>query len=183
MPEAQRWGQSLGIINQFYLIFIYFLRAVHEQDEFNPALFSKAKAVLEYISSTASPGFLNYRKYSNCSTYFNRQLQSHFWFWTRQSLQRSGQNQNRLCRSKTFPGRFFLMLKKFPILPIVCLMTLWTTAHQGPSVHGTFQARTLEWAAISSSRESSPMSPALQVDTLPAEPSRKPLYIAKIISK
>ena len=114
MPEAQRWGQSLGIINQFYLIFMYFLRAVHERDEFNPALFSKAKPLLEYLSSTASPGFLNHRKYSNCSTYFSRQLQSHFWFWTRQSLQCSGQNLNRLCPSKSFPGRLLLNAQKIP---------------------------------------------------------------------
>ena len=114
MPEAQRWGQCLGIINQFYLIFTYFLRAVHEQDEFNPALLSKAKPLLEYLSSTASPGFLNHRKYSNCSTYFSRQLQSHFWFWTRQSLQCRGQNPNRLCPSKSFPGRLLVNGQKIP---------------------------------------------------------------------
>ena len=35
-------------------------------------------------------------------------------------------------------------------------MTLWNVVRQGPSpVHGIFQARILEWAAISSSRESS----------------------------
>ena len=32
---------------------------------------------------------------------------------------------------------------------------LWTIAHQGSSVHGIFQARLLEWVAISSSRGSS----------------------------
>ena len=51
----------------------------------------------------------------------------------------------------------------------------------GSSVHGIFQARILEWVAISSSRGSSrardqspvswsPVSPALQVDSLPLSP-------------
>ena len=53
----------------------------------------------------------------------------------------------------------------------------------GSSVHGIFQARILEWVAIlfwgsSQTRDQtypvSPVSPALQVDSLPAEPSRKP---------
>ena len=45
----------------------------------------------------------------------------------------------------------------------------------GPSVHGIFQARKLEWAAISFSRGSSqPRSPALQTDALLSEPPRKP---------
>ena len=52
----------------------------------------------------------------------------------------------------------------------------------GSSVHEVFQARVLEWAAISFSRGSpnpgtepaSPMSPALQADSLPSEPSGKP---------
>ena len=51
------------------------------------------------------------------------------------------------------------------------------------SVYGIFQARTLDWVAISSSRGSSqpeielvsPVSSALQVDSLPAAPSGKPL--------
>ena len=52
----------------------------------------------------------------------------------------------------------------------------------GSSVHGIFKARILKWVAISFSRESSqptikPMSlvsPALQADSLPAEPSGRP---------
>ena len=41
----------------------------------------------------------------------------------------------------------------------------------GFSVHGIFQARVLEWVAISFSRGSSwPRSPALQADILPSEP-------------
>ena len=55
----------------------------------------------------------------------------------------------------------------------------------GSSVHGIFQARILEWVAISSSRRSSwpriepisPVSPALQADSLPAEPLGEPIYI------
>ena len=47
----------------------------------------------------------------------------------------------------------------------------------GSSVHGIFQARILDWAAMPSSRGSShtgiePRSPALQVDSLPSEPPR-----------
>ena len=53
----------------------------------------------------------------------------------------------------------------------------------GSSVHGVFQARTLEWVAISFSRDLpdpaikslSPVSPALQADSLPLEPSGKTL--------
>ena len=52
----------------------------------------------------------------------------------------------------------------------------------GSTVYGILQARILEWVTISSSRGSSqprdqttsPMSPALQVDSLPAESSGKP---------
>ena len=50
----------------------------------------------------------------------------------------------------------------------------------GSSVHGIFQARILEQVAISSSRRSSwprewtCVSPALQADSLPSEPSGKP---------
>ena len=54
--------------------------------------------------------------------------------------------------------------------PVVCGPT-------GSSVHGILQARILERVAISSSRGSSqmePMSPALQADSLPAEPQGSP---------
>ena len=49
----------------------------------------------------------------------------------------------------------------------------------GSSVHGILQARTLEWVPIPFSRGSSwprdwPLSPALQADSLPSEPSGKP---------
>ena len=54
----------------------------------------------------------------------------------------------------------------------------------GSSVHGIFQARILEWVAISFSRgssppgiESSPGSPALQADPLPTELQGKPLEV------
>ena len=61
------------------------------------------------------------------------------------------------------------------LLPIDC-------SPPGSSVHGISQARILEWGAISSSRGSlnpgieaaSPVSPALQTDSLPSEPSGKP---------
>ena len=50
----------------------------------------------------------------------------------------------------------------------------------GSPVHGIFQARVLEWVAISFSRGSSHPgiesgSPALQADALPSEPPGKPL--------
>ena len=53
----------------------------------------------------------------------------------------------------------------------------------GSSVHGIFQARVLEWVAISFSRGSSwprdqTGSPALQADALPSEPPGKPQYVA-----
>ena len=52
----------------------------------------------------------------------------------------------------------------------------------GSSVHGIHQARILEWIAIPFSRGSSrprdwTQAPALQVDSLPSEPSRKPLKV------
>ena len=50
------------------------------------------------------------------------------------------------------------------------------------TVHRIFQARILEWVALFSSRRSSqprvgPRSPALQADSLPAEPQGKPKNI------
>ena len=52
----------------------------------------------------------------------------------------------------------------------------------GSSVHGIFQARILEWVTLSYSRDlpnagiqpTSLVSPALQADSLPAEPQGKP---------
>ena len=55
----------------------------------------------------------------------------------------------------------------------------------GSSIHGLFQARVLEQAAISFSRGASnpgikPGSPALQTDALPSEPPGKPFtFIGK----
>ena len=48
------------------------------------------------------------------------------------------------------------------------------------TVHGIFQARILEWVAFPFSRDLpnpgiKPMSPALQMDSLPAEPQGKPI--------
>ena len=52
----------------------------------------------------------------------------------------------------------------------------------GSSVHRILQARILEWGAISSSGDLpnpgiEPGSPALQADSLPREPPRKPKYL------
>ena len=54
----------------------------------------------------------------------------------------------------------------------------------GSSFHGIFQARVLEWIAISSPRdlpnpEIEPGSPKLQEDSLPSEPPSKPKYVGK----
>ena len=51
----------------------------------------------------------------------------------------------------------------------------------GYTVHGILQARILEWVAFPFSKGSSnpgiePRSPTLQVDSLPAEPSGKPMW-------
>ena len=44
------------------------------------------------------------------------------------------------------------------------------------TVHGILQARILEWVPVPFSRGSSqPRSPALQADSLPAEPPGKPI--------
>ena len=64
---------------------------------------------------------------------------------------------------------------------VLLFATPWTGALQTPLSVGVFQARILEWAAISSSRglpdlgiKRMPLlSPTLQVDSLPAEPSGK----------
>ena len=50
----------------------------------------------------------------------------------------------------------------------------------GSSVHGILQARILEWVAIPFSEDlpdsgTEPGSPALQADSLPSEPPRKPI--------
>ena len=60
--------------------------------------------------------------------------------------------------------------------------TLWKPldcSPPGPSVHGIFQARILEWVTIPSPgdlpdpgiKPMSPVSPALEVDSFPTEPS------------
>ena len=60
--------------------------------------------------------------------------------------------------------------------------TPWTVALQAPLFMGILQARILEWVAMPSSRVLpnpgiKPMSPALQVDSLPSEPPKKPKNI------
>ena len=75
-----------------------------------------------------------------------------------------GKSNNVLC----------LVIQSCPTLcdPIDCSLP-------GSSVHGILQARILEWAAMSSSRGLcntgiEPMSPTLQVDSLPSEPPGNP---------
>ena len=56
--------------------------------------------------------------------------------------------------------------------------TPWTVARQAPLSMGILQARILEWVVMPSSGGSSqPVSPALQVDSLPSEPPGKPRNI------
>ena len=56
---------------------------------------------------------------------------------------------------------------------------IWTVAYQAPLSMGILQERILEWVVMPSSRDLSdlgmePGSPALQEDSLPSEPPRKP---------
>ena len=54
----------------------------------------------------------------------------------------------------------------------------------GSSIWGIFQARILEWVAISFSRGSSrPGSPALRADSLPSEPPGKPWWLSFSLRK
>ena len=69
-------------------------------------------------------------------------------------------------------------------LPLWCLTLCDPTycSLQGFSVHGTLQARILEWIAVSFFRGSSnpgvkPGAPALQADSLPSELPGKPLAL------
>ena len=60
------------------------------------------------------------------------------------------------------------------MLSVQLFATPWTVAHQAPLSMRILQARILEWVAMHSSRGSSqPRSPALQMDSLPAEPQEK----------
>ena len=59
------------------------------------------------------------------------------------------------------------------------LCNLMNCSLPGSSIHGIFQARILEWVAISSPGDLpnpgiEPRSPSLQADTLPSEPPGKP---------
>ena len=76
---------------------------------------------------------------------------------------------------------------KVKVLVAQLCLTLCNTRDWSPpgsSVHGILQARILEWVAMLCSRGSSqpgidPRFPALQEDSLPSEPPRKPyIYMA-----
>ena len=63
--------------------------------------------------------------------------------------------------------------------PTLCDSVDWRPP--GSSVHGTLQARILEWVGIPFARDFSipgiePGSPALKADSLPSEPSGKPTW-------
>ena len=87
----------------------------------------------------------------------------------------------------------FLRVRGFLSLPCVCVCLVAQSCPSllynpldciplGFSVHGIFQVRILEWVAIPCSKglpdpgtePLSPMSPALQADSLPTEPSGEP---------
>jgi len=64
------------------------------------------------------------------------------------------------------------------LCPTLCDPDPMDCSLPGSSVHGIFQARVLEWGAISFSRDLpdpgiKPSSPALRADTLPSEPPGK----------
>ena len=77
--------------------------------------------------------------------------------------------------SQPLPG----VPQKQRLLPEVCVkVAQWYPTLPDPmdyTIHGILQAKILEWVAFLFSRESSQSrSPALQVDSLPAEPQGKP---------
>ena len=81
---------------------------------------------------------------------------------------------NNLGVFQVFTNKSKLLLLRI-IFPIICVhmcVCLYYT------VHGILQDRILEWVAVPFSRESSqPRSPTLQVNSLPAEPSGKPVCL------
>ena len=97
----------------------------------------------------------------------------------------------RPIRDKPFTKIEHLWGKKGSLLLLFLVTQSWSTLRDlmncsplGSSVHGILQARILQWVAISFSRDLPdpgiesmvPVSPALQADSLPSEPSGKPLF-------
>ena len=78
---------------------------------------------------------------------------------------------------KAVPQRFFILKNECPcyrclVSHVRLCATPWPVAQQAPVSMGIFQARILEWVAISSSRDlpdpgTEPQSPALLADSLP----------------
>ena len=98
-------------------------------------------------------------------------------------LSSRGSSQPRdLTQVSLIAGRFFTGWATWEALSI--LEVKWSKIHSVMSnytVHGILQARILEWVAFPFSRGSfqpgiQPRSPALQADSLPAEPQRKPKW-------
>ena len=79
-----------------------------------------------------------------------------------------------------------MKVKVKPLIRVQFFATPMDCSLTGSSVHGIFQARVLEWGAISFSRDLPNSgiklrSPTLQADALPSEPPRKPdVYIIYI---
>ena len=80
----------------------------------------------------------------------------------------------------------YMKVKVKPLIRVQFFATPMDCSLTGSSVHGIFQARVLEWGAISFSRDLPNSgiklrSPTLQADALPSEPPRKPdVYIIYI---
>ena len=78
-----------------------------------------------------------------------------------------------LCVFKFLLCKYVLWCWEWKVKVAQLCLTLWDP--MGYTVHGILQARMLEWVAFPFFRGSSkPRSPASQVDSLPAEPQRKP---------
>ena len=61
--------------------------------------------------------------------------------------------------------------------------TPWTVAHEAPLSRGALQARIPEREAVPSPLAIEPRSPALQGESLPSEPPRKPLIWQCVVTK
>ena len=95
----------------------------------------------------------------------------------------SGYFFNNVCKGNSLETLCFTLEQKEGLTEVAQLqLTLCNPidcSGPGSSIHGILQARILEWVAISFSRRTSqpgiePGSPALQADSLPAEPPGKP---------
>ena len=85
-----------------------------------------------------------------------------------------------------YTSTFYIYVLSLDVCVLSCsvelvqlFVTLWTVTHQAPLSMGIHQARKLKWVVTPSFRGFPnpgirPMSPTLQVDSLPSEPPGKP---------